>query len=47
MIVPVRNSILKITPVFKEGNLTRPWKLAVAVEQNKALHVPKAEGYHA
>jgi hypothetical protein len=37
MIVPVRNSILKITPVFKDGNLTKPWKIAVAVEQNKEL----------
>lgn len=37
MIVNVDNSILKITPVYKESNLIRPWKIAVAVEQNKEL----------
>ena len=37
MIVNVDNSILKITPVYKKSNLIRPWKIAVAVEQNKEL----------
>ncbi len=37
MIIFVNNQILKITPVYKENNLERPWKIAVGVEQNKEL----------
>ena len=37
MIVIANNSILKITPVYKEVNLLRPLKIAVAIEQNKEL----------
>jgi hypothetical protein len=45
MIVPVSNSILKVTPVYKEDNLERAWKIAVAVEQNKELSkITKALG---
>ncbi len=37
MVVFVNNSILKVTPVYKKDNLLKPWKIAVAVEQNKEL----------
>lgn len=37
MIIFISNSILKVSPQFKEDNLKRPWKIAVAVEQNKEL----------
>jgi hypothetical protein len=37
MIIYINNSILKVSPQFKEDNLIRPWKIAVAVEQNKEL----------
>ena len=34
MLVPVDNSILKITPVYKVENTKKPWKIAVSIEQN-------------
>jgi hypothetical protein len=37
MIIFISNSILKVSPQYKENNLNRPWKIAVAVEQNKEL----------
>ncbi len=37
MVVSTGNSVLKVTPVYKEDNLLRPWKIAVAVEQNLEL----------
>ncbi len=37
MVVFLNNSILKVTPLYKENNLLKPWKVAVAVEKNKEL----------
>jgi hypothetical protein len=37
MLVPVDNSILKITPVYKVENTKKPWKIAVSIEQNTNL----------
>ena len=36
-IVFVNNEVLKITPVYKDNNLSRPWKIAVAVEQSREV----------
>lgn len=37
MVVFVNNSILKVTPLYKDNNLLKPWKVAVTIEQNKEL----------
>jgi len=37
MIAFLTSSILKVTPAYSKENLIRPWKISVAVEQNKEL----------